>query len=700
MQKRALELLRQALNNPTAQFRDGQWEAISELVENRSRLLVVQRTGWGKSIVYFIATKLLREKGAGITLLISPLLALMRNQISAAAKMGVRAETINSTLTTEEWNSVQSNILLDNIDILLISPEQLGNEKFRDNILTPISQKIGLFVVDEAHCISDWGHDFRPDYRRIVRILQALPNNIPVLATTATANNRVVADIETQLGDRLQTVRGQLTRESLQLQNISIPSPAARMAWLVDRMPDLLGSGIIYVLTVKDADCIAEWLRQNNIRAESYHGQLDLDKKIELEDRLLDNDIKALVATTALGMGFDKPDLDFVIHYQRPGSVVDYYQQVGRAGRAVDRAYGILLSGAEDDEITNHFINTAFPLQCHVLEVIEALKSSDDGLSNKDLQSKTNLAERRLDKVLKFLSLESPSPVTKEGSKWYANPVNYQLDIEKIERLTEIRRQEQQQMQDYMVTSQCLMTFLSTALDDKNPQPCGKCAVCLDRDLISNTYSSALLEQAVRYLKRSDYPIEPRKEWSKKNSSDILATYGFSGRIKLALQAEQGKALSLWGDEGWGKLVKQGKYTDESFNDDLVRATIEMIQRWQPDPHPTWVTCVPSLNRPYLVPDFARRLAEGLQIPFYPIVKKVKQNQPQKDMGNSYQQAHNLDGVFEIDQSELQSGTVFLIDDMVDSRWTFTVISALLRKAGSDRVFPLALALNSLSSDD
>ncbi|AFY92266.1 RecQ family ATP-dependent DNA helicase [Chamaesiphon minutus] len=701
MQKRALELLRQALNNPTAQFRDGQWEAIYELVENRSRLLVVQRTGWGKSIVYFIATKLLREKGAGITLLISPLLSLMRNQISAAETMGVRAETINSS-NQEEWEAIQSRVFSGDVDILLISPERLANPGFIENILILISQNIGLFVVDEAHCISDWGHDFRPDYRRIVRILQALPNNIPVLATTATANNRVVEDIKYQLGDRLQIVRGQLTRESLQLQNISIPSPAARMAWLVEHIPRLLGSGIVYALTLRDADRIAEWLRQNNISAEAYHSKLNSNTKlnselrIDREDRLLNNEIKVLVATTALGMGFDKPDLGFVIHYQRPGSVVHYYQQVGRAGRAVDRAYGILLSGTEDDDITNYFIQNAFPSQDNISEVIKAIKDSDDGLSDNDLQSKTNLAKGRLNKILKFLSLESPSPVTKEGSKWCANPVNYQLDVENIKRLTEIRNQEQQQMQDYMVSSQCLMTFLSTALDDPNPQPCGKCAVCLDRDLISTTYSSALLEQAVRYLKRSDYSIEPRKRWS----AGALVSYGFSGNIRPELQSETGKALSLWGDEGWGKLVRQGKYTDESFNDDLVRATIEMIRRWQPDPFPTWVTCVPSLKRPNLVPDFARRLAEGLQIPLHPVVSKVKQNQPQKEMGNSYQQSHNLDGVFEIDRSQLQSGTVFLIDDMVDSRWTFTVIAALLRQAGSDRVFPLALALNSLSSDD
>ncbi len=694
MQNHALQLLRQSLNAPTAKFRDGQWESISALVENKSRLLVVQRTGWGKSIVYFLATKLLREKGAGITLLISPLLSLMRNQINIAEKMGVRAETINSS-NTDEWESVKSKVLSGTVDILLISPERLANEKFREDILAPISQNIGLFVVDEAHCISDWGHDFRPDYRRIVRILQALPPTIPVLATTATANNRVVRDIEDQLGASLRTVRGKLTRESLQLQNISIPSPAARMAWLAERLPNLPGSGIVYALTVRDADRVAEWLRQHNINAAAYHSQLDPELRIELEDRLLNNEIKVLVATTALGMGFDKPDLGFVIHYQRPGSVVHYYQQVGRAGRAVDRAYGILLSGSEDDEIANYFIENAFPLQGHVLQVIEALKI-ENGLSDVSLESKTNLSLGRIRKILKFLSLESPSPVTKLDSKWYATPVEYQLDRVKIDQLTEIRRQEQQQMQNYMASSQCLMTFLSTALDDPNSQACAKCAVCLDRDLVPTKYSPTLLNQAIQYLKRSDRIVEPRKQWS----AGALASYGFSGNIKPELRAERGKALSLWGDEGWGQLVKQGKYKDESFNDDLVRATIEMIQRWQPDPFPTWVTCVPSLKRPNLVPDFARRLAEGLQIPFYPVVRKVQENQPQKNMGNSYQQAHNLDGVFEIDRSELPSGAVFLIDDMVDSGWTFTVIAALLRQAGSDRVFPLALALNSLNSAD
>jgi ATP-dependent DNA helicase RecQ len=694
MKNRALQLLRQTINNPIAEFRDGQWEAILALVKDKSRLLVVERTGWGKSMVYFLATKLLREQGAGVSLLISPLLSLMRNQISAAEKMGVRAATINSS-NVDEWESVKSQILAGDVDILLISPERLANLKFTEDILIPISRKVGLFVVDEAHCISDWGHDFRPDYRRIVRILQALPPTIPVLATTATANNRVVADIQHQLGEKLQIVRGQLTRESLQLQNISIPSPAGRMAWLAEQVPQLPGSGIVYALTQRDADRLAEWLRTQNINAKSYHSDLDSNLRIELEDLLLNNKVKVLVATTALGMGFDKPDLGFVIHYQRPGSIVHYYQQVGRAGRAISRAYGILLSGAEDDDITNYFINTAFPLQGNILEIIEALKNSD-GLSNVALESRTNLSRGRIEKTLKFLSLESPSPVTKQDNKWYATSVEYQLDLVKIKTLTEIRDREQVEIKKYLVSDRCLMAFLSTALDDNNPQPCGICAICLNQNLLPTDYSPNLLNQAIQYLKRSDRPIEPRKQWS----PSAFETYNFSGNIKPALQAERGKALSLWGDEGWGKLVKDGKYRDNSFDDALVQAIIEMVERWQPDPFPTWITCVPSLKRPNLVPDFARRLADGLNRPFYPVVKKVKENKPQKEMGNSYQQAHNLDGVFEIEAYPSISGSVFLVDDMVDSRWTFTIVAALLKQAGSDRVFPLALALNSLNSVD
>ncbi|GAB1544053.1 RecQ family ATP-dependent DNA helicase [Scytonema sp. NUACC21] len=701
--ERALLLLRQALDNPTAEFRTGQWEAIEEIVERRnsqgeaktSRLLVVQRTGWGKSIVYFLATRLLRDQGAGCTLLISPLLALMRNQITAAQRIGLNAATINSS-NTEEWEIVQNQLLAGKVDLLLLSPERLANDEFREKILLPVSQRIGFFVIDEAHCISDWGHDFRPDYRRIVRVLQGLPSNIPALATTATANNRVVNDIIAQLGVNLRVQRGALTRKSLRLQNISIPNPAARMAWLAEQLPKIPGSGIIYTLTVKDADRVAGWLQTQGINAKAYHSDIENSLRVALEEQLLKNEIKALVATTALGMGFDKPDLGFVIHYQRPGSVVHYYQQVGRAGRAVEKAYGILLSGDEDDEITNYFISTAFPPQVHTQQVLNVLNQADDGLSVPQMEQQLNLSKGQIDKVLKLLSLESPAPVIKKDSKWYATPINYQPDEDKIRKLTQIRRQEQAQMLAYMQSQQCLMSFLAAELDDPNPTACGRCAVCMGQPLLPETYSIEVVNQAIQYLRRSDQIIEPRKTWV----SQAFPTYGFSGKIKDNLRLEEGRALSLWGDSGWGELVKHGKYQNNYFDDKLVQGAFEMIQRWQPQPFPTWVTCVPSLNRPGLVPNFAQRLAEKLGIPFMPVVQKIRPTQLQKQMSNSYQQARNLDGAFAVHPWQGISGSVFLVDDMVNSRWTFTVIAALLRRAGSGAVFPVALALNTFSQGD
>lgn len=694
LKQKALSLLRQALNNPTAEFRAGQWEAIEVLLSQQERLLVVQRTGWGKSIVYFLATRLLRDKGAGTALLISPLLALMRNQIAAAERIGVRAATINSS-NLDEWEPVRSLLLADEVDILLISPERLANEEFREQVLLPLAKRIGLFVVDEAHCISDWGHDFRPEYRRIVRILQALPQNIPVLATTATANNRVVSDIISQLGSNLRVSRGALARQSLRLQNIHLPSPAARLAWLAQYLPVIPGSGIIYTLTVRDAERVASWLQSQGIDASAYHSEKDAGVRLELEERLLKNQIKALVATTALGMGFDKPDLGFVIHYQRPGSAVHYYQQVGRAGRAVERAYGILLSGDEDDEITNYFIATAFPPQAHTQQVLSALNKADNGLSVTALEQQLNLSRGQIEKVLKLLSLEFPAPVTKQGSKWYATPVSYQPDTVRIERLTQIRRQEQTRMLEYMQSQECLMLFLARELDDPNPLACGKCAVCLSKPVLPEAYSMEFVNRAVRFLRRSDQVLEPRKQWP----ANAFSVYNWKGNIASNLRAEEGRALCLWGDAGWGELVRRGKYQDSHFDDALVLGAIEMIQRWKPQPFPSWVTCVPSLIAPEIVPNFAERLAQRLGLTFAPSVRKIRPTQQQKAMRNSYQKAHNLDGAFAVDSWSGISGPVFLVGDRVDSRWTFTTVAALLRQGGSGEVFPLALALNSLGEE-
>lgn len=687
--KDSLSLLRQALNDPTAEFRDGQWEAIEQLVEHNARLLVVQRTGWGKSLVYFLATRLLRDRGAGPTLLISPLLALMRNQIQAAERLGLHAATINSS-NTADWDATRKKLLAGAVDLLLISPERLADDVFREQYLLPIAGRVGLLVVDEAHCISDWGHDFRPDYRRIVRVLQALPPNIPVLTTTATANDRVIRDVVAQLGRHINVVRGPLMRASLALQNIHLPGQAARMAWLAAHLPNLPGSGIIYTLTVNDAERVAQWLQTRGIAAHAYYGDVDPATREDLEQHLLHNRIKALVATSALGMGFDKPDLGFVIHFQRPGSVVHYYQQVGRAGRAIEHAYGLLLSGDEDEDITSYFIRTAFPPDAHVRDVLAAINAAEHGMTVAELEGALNLSRSQIAKVLTLLSVEIPAPISKQGRRWFANPVRYVPDATKIERLTQIREAEQQSMRAYLHSRECLMQFLSRELDDPSAQPCGRCAVCLGKPLIPETYPMQLAAEAAAFLRRLDQVIEPRRQWP---GDALVEAHGWRGRIAAERCSETGRALCLWGDAGWGELVKRGKQVDGRFDDCLVEGVVDMLRnRWQPQPAPTWVTCVPSLTHPDLVPDFARRVARALRLPFVPAVRRMRETDPQKMMQNSHQQARNLAGVFAVDCHPHIAGPVLLIDDMIDSGWTFTIVAALLRAAGSGPVFPLALA--------
>lgn len=591
--------------------------------------------------------------------------------------------------------SGQSAIVENQVDAVLISPERLANDEFLEEILLPVVSRIGLLVVDEAHCISDWGHDFRPDYRRIVNILRQMPPNMPVMATTATANSRVMQDVTAQLGD-IETMHGPLVRESLALQNIRLPDQAARLAWLAERVPQLAGTGIIYTLTKRDAEQVASWLSQNGVSAAPYYSDVEHPDypdsnsyRVNLEDRLLNNQLKVVVATSALGMGYDKADLGFVIHYQAPGSVVAYYQQVGRAGRAIDHAHGVLLSGREDEEIHEYFRRTAFPDETHVHKILVALEDSD-GLSLTELQEKVNLTQGQIDKVLKLLRVENPAPVIRQGSKWFRTTVDLAMDHERIAFLTQQRTLEWAEMQGYFDHAGCLMAYLRHALDDLDQAHCGKCANCAPEDALPIDISHELSVQATEFLRHSDLPLEPRKQVP----AEVFPQYGFRGKLRkknLDLTAETGRILSRWGDAGWGRLVADGKHAGR-FDNRLVKAVVDMMRRrWVPDPVPCWVTCVPSLSNPNLVPDFARRVASALGIPFLDVVRKVRQNRPQKLMNNSFHQCRNLDGVFEI-HGEVPQNPVLLIDDVVDSGWTLTIIAALLRQAGSGAVFPLALA--------
>jgi ATP-dependent DNA helicase RecQ len=682
--QRALELLRQGTRNVAAEFREDQARAIQHMVEGRSRLLVVQKTGWGKSFVYFIATKLLREQGAGPALLVSPLLALMRNQIEAAERMSVRACSITSE-NQENWSWVESQLLESKVDILLISPERLANDRFKSEILARIASRIGLLVIDEAHCISDWGHDFRPHYRLIERIAKGLPSTVRLLATTATANNRVVDDLNATLGPNLTIIRGDLGRPSLTLQTIKMPSQAERLAWLAEQLPKIPGSGIIYTLTIRDAALVSDWLRSRGFAVASYTGQSE--DRPKLEQDLIFNRVKALIATTALGMGFDKPDLGFVIHFQSPSSVVAYYQQVGRAGRALPNAYGVLLSGEEETEIADYFIETAFPTRKVVEEIIAALGKSKAGLSRAELQNHVNATAGHIDKALQLLSLESPSPVLKDGSKWLLTLAPLADSFwQRADRLTSLRRIEQEQMRQYVRLTAGHMDFLIHALD--GPPALG---ATLPLPPLATAAGEEIVRQAIAFLRRTSLPLEARRTWPPGG----LPVLNVSGKIPADRRAQPGRALAIWGDAGWGQLVRRGKYRDGKFSDELVTACLSLIRDWRPTPQLTWVTCIPSRRHPNLVPHFAQRLAAALGLPFHVVLQKTDDRPEQKTMANSSMQARNLDGSLAILPGPIPVGPVLLVDDMRDSGWTFTVAAHLLQTAGSGVVFPLALALTS-----
>lgn len=680
MKQKAHALLRQMLQDEHAEFRPGQWEAVAHIVSNKGQALVVQRTGWGKSIVYFLATKILRDEGAGPTLLVSPLLSLMRNQIEMAKRIGLTAHTINST-NRDKWVETHQALEKGCCDILLISPERLNNTQFLEHVLPTIAGQIGLLVVDEAHCISDWGHDFRPDYRRIPRILRLLPKGVPVLCTTATANDRVIQDIQEQIGE-LSILRGPLVRTSLRLQNIVMGDQASRLAWLAYNIPKLPRSGVIYCLTVADCERVSRWLLSQGINAPAYHAGSDgrIDRP-SLEKALIRNEVKALVATVALGMGFDKPDLGFVVHFQRPGSVIFYYQQVGRAGRAIDKSYGILLSGTEDDDIQNYFIESAFPSQ-QTLETIVRTLEQTGPIKLQELLSYVNVRQSVAEKALKLLELDGAIGVEyNRGIFYFRTPNPWQPDYERYQRVTDLRRQELSQMHDYVSHSGCLMEFLCSTLDDLDPKPCGRCANCVGRGF-SAEVPLELIVAAVEFLKSDELKLLPRER----------LPGGIHAEKGTLFINQEGRSLCDYGDAGWGTLVRKGKYIDNHFADDLVKAAYNLIKhRWCPEPFPQWITSIPSLRRPKLVPDFAQRLGRMLELPYHQVLIRTKQASEQKGMENSYMQAQNVQGTLGM-MGSVPHTPVLLVDDIVDSRWTLTIAGSLLQQHGSGLVYPFTLA--------
>lgn len=705
LRARADEVLRALTARDDAAFRDGQWEAVEALVARGERALVVQRTGWGKSAVYFVATALLRAAGSGPTLLVSPLLALMRDQVAAAARAGVVAEQISSANPTE-WGEVAARVRDGEVDLLLVSPERLTNPRFRDEVLPGLVDGCGLLVVDEAHCISDWGHDFRPDYRRIRDLLGELPAGTPVLATTATANSRVVDDVQTQLtagpdGESVPvtTVRGPLARTSLRLGVLHLDDPAARVAWLDAHLDSLPGSGIVYALTVSAAEQTAVALRRSGHRVAAYTGRVDDAERRDAEEALRRNEIKALVATSALGMGFDKPDLGFVVHLGSPSSPVSYYQQVGRAGRALERADVLLLPGVEDRPIWNWFATSSMPRQDDADAVLAVLAEAARPLSVAVLETAANVRRSRLELLLKVLAVDGA--VRREGSGWVRTGQGWTYDAERYERVAAARAHEAEAMLRYqrLGPGGCRMAFLQESLDDPTAAPCGRC------DLCAGTWFPADVPERARsaaddVLHAPGVELDPRKLWP--TGLDRLGL-DLRGRIPPEQQVEPGRAVARLTDLGYGPTLRtllDPATPDDPLGEVLLQACVRVLADWSWTQRPAGVVHVPSRTRPTLVSSIASRIAEVGRLPLLGSLDLVGPGPQGASGGNS---AYRLAAVWERlgvgpelgrRVAELDGAPVLLVDDLADSRWTLAVAGRALRLAGSGPVLPLVLAVS------
>ena len=679
----AAELVLQALAGPAAILREDQWSAISALVEDHRRALVVQRTGWGKSAVYFVATALLRARGAGPTVIVSPLLALMRNQVAAAERAGITAVTVNSS-NLDQWQGVYDDIAAGRADVLLVSPERLNNPGFRDEVLPQLAATAGLVVIDEAHCISDWGHDFRPDYRRIRTLLSELPEGVPVLATTATANARVVKDVASQLGDDTLVLRGGLERESLHLSVAVLPDAAHRLAWLADFLGQVPGSGIIYTLTVAATEEVAGFLRSQGVSAVAYSGKSDDAERRQAEDDLLANRVKALVATSALGMGFDKPDLGFVVHLGAPGSPIAYYQQVGRAGRGVERAEVVLLPGREDEAIWAYFASLGFPPEEQVRTVLGALTGVT--LSTAALEPRVELRRTRLESMLKVLDVDGA--VRRVQGGWTATGQPWAYDAERYAQVSADRAAEQQAMRDYVSTPACRMEFLRRQLDDPGAAPCGRCDRCLGT-AISPEVSAHALNAAQAALGRPGVVLEPRAMWP-----TAMKELGVGGKIAPGERAEAGRALGRLSDIGWGtRLRTLLSAPDQPVPDDVVAAVVTVLAGWQWAERPTLVAAVPSAAHPQLVGSLAARLAQVGRL--LPLGTLTGVQTTAGFRSNSAQRLRAVHGAFAVPTDwELDGQVVLLVDDRSDTGWTLTEAARVLRRAGASAVLPLVLALD------
>ncbi len=704
LRQEALAILRGLTGQPAADFHPGQFEAIEALVAHRRRALVVQRTGWGKSAVYFVAAMLLRRAGSGPALIVSPLLALMRDQVAAAARAGVLAASVNSANVTE-WDEVERLLAEDRVDVLLVSPERLVNPRFRAEQLPHLLGATGMLVIDEAHCISDWGHDFRPDYRRIRDLIGELPDGVPVLATTATANARVVADVEEQMaagGHEVLTLRGPLARESLRLGVLDLGTSWRRLAWLAEHLGDLPGSGIVYCLTVAAAEDTAALLAGAGHRVLPYTGRTDTAERLVAEEALKRNEVKALVATSALGMGFDKPDLGFVVHVGAPSSPVAYYQQVGRAGRATASADVLLLPGEEDRAIWHWFATNAMPRPAAADAVLGALRAAAGPLSVGALEARVDIRRGPLELLLKVLAVDGAVEAVQGG--WVATGRPWTYDAARYDRIAAARDAEQQAMLAYEGLTTCRMAFLTAQLDDPHAAPCGRCDTCAGPWYPTEVTVPAG-QSARAALDRVGVPLPPRSLWP--TGLDRLGVQAdgqpVRGRIPAGEQVAEGRVVARLSDLGWGGPLRhlfapdaEGRPRDAVVSAEMARACVRVLREWGWEARPVAVAWIPSVGRPRLVESLASGIANAGRLELLGPLDLLARGTSGR-AGNSAYRVREVWQRFAVPEGMARrlatlDGPILLIDDLVDSRWTMTVAGRLLRRNGATAVLPFALA--------
>jgi len=678
----------EALAGPGARLRDDQRTAVAALVEPGSRVLVVQATGWGKSAVYWCATALHRAAGHGPTLVVSPLLSLMRDQVAAAAKAGLRAATINSS-NVRDWSAIEAELADDRLDVVLVSPERLANPGFGARVLRQMGSRLGLLVIDEAHAVSDWGHDFRPDYRRVSDVLQQLNPDTPVLATTATANERVTDDVAAQLGEATLVLRGPLARASLELAVVDRLSPIQRYAWVVDHLPRLPGSGIVYVLTVADAERLAQAVQVvhgDAVPVAAYTGQLDAEVRHRLEDDLQANRIKALIATSALGMGYDKPDLGFVVHVGSPPSPVSYYQQVGRAGRAIDHASVVLLPSPADEGVWDYFATATIPVEPEVRRLLAALEQADGPASVPQLEAETGLRRTKVDLYLKQLAVAGVTERTPDG--WLATGQPWVFDAAHYQGVLAVRRREAAIMRAYTRGERCLMQLLQESLDDATAAPCGRCSVC--RNTLPAPLEPEPRTDTVRAvatgLRGSAQQLDPRKMWPG-------GEFGARGRIPQGLLADVGRVLVHADAPEWADTLGAAAGGDEAALGEVADGCVGVLSRWRADwpARPQMAVALETGGYPGLAEHVASHLARVGRLELGRLAVAGDAPPPDREVPSDREAAYWRGAIEVPDAAAVAGRVVLLVVDATRSQWAVAVAAAKLREAGAAMVLPLVI---------